>query len=125
VKTLILTLAATLGLSACTVSVPIIAKTNTGVSFVGDCTGSPFGSALKVTAYSDTGLMMTASWNAWDAVRNKTIRTPIQLSDGRHGTAIVSVYPYGGMGIGKLNDGTTFKFFAGNAMPDQQIQYNW
>jgi hypothetical protein len=125
-KQLILTLVACASLSACTVSVPVTAKTNTGLYFVGDCTGSAFGSNAKINAYSDSGLSVTANFNPWDAARSRTLHISFQVSDGRHGTAIVSMHPsgYGAMGVGKLNDGTAFKFFAGNSMPDH-LRSEW
>jgi hypothetical protein len=124
INKLALTLIACAGLSAC-VSVPIVAKTSTGQYFVGDCTGSAFGSA-KINAYSTDGTRVTANWNPWEAHRGRSLQLPFQVSDGRFGTAIVSMHPsgYGSMGIGKANDGTTFKFFAGHSMPDH-LRSDW
>ena len=109
----LLTLLAALLCAGC-VSVPVIAKTNTGEKFVGSATASLASGSFELN--SARGLRCWGTYNQWDP--SATLAVKFQVSDGRYGTALIARdgERTSGIGTGIANDGTKFDFFMGNAI---------
>ena len=101
-----------LAISGCSVTVPVIAKVGDS-TLQGSATGRMSGKG-DFLVQDMNGLSCTGEYDSLD--QELTITGSVKCSDGRYGTVIITRNPglKSGMGQGKLNDGTVFKFAFGS-----------
>jgi hypothetical protein len=93
------------------VSVPVIAKTNTGEKFVGSATATLTSGTFELT--SARGVRCWGTYNQWDPSANLVVN--FRASTRQYGTALIArdAQRTSGIGTGVANDGTKFDFFMG------------
>ena len=98
--------------SGCSVTVPVVAKVGSD-TLQGSATGRITGKG-DFLVQNIAGLVCTGEYDSLD--RALTITGSVECNDGRYGTVIITRNPglKSGMGQGKLNDGTVFKFAFGS-----------
>ena len=106
----------TLGLAACSFSVPVTGRIGQDLA-QGQATASMNGGTFSATTIK--GLTCTGTYDATSTA--PTITAPATCSDGRAGNLIITRTLDGisGTVIGRLNDGTEAQFVFGNLTFDQ------
>jgi len=99
-------------LTACSVTVPVVAKIGDDI-LQGSATGRLSGKGDYLVQNID-GLICTGEYDSLD--QELTISSHVTCNDGRYGAVIITRNPglKSGVGQGKLNDGTVFKFAFGS-----------
>ena len=98
-------------LTSC-VTVPAVAKTESGEMFMGTTTVSLTSGTYKLTSLE--GKTIEGSYNPYNSSKSRIFE--FQVSDGRTGKVIVnSISDTAGWGIGTLSTGEKCKFMYGNS----------
>lgn len=98
-------------LTSC-VSLPAVAKTESGEMFMGTTTASLTSGTYKLTSVD--GKTIQGKYNPYNMSKSRVFE--FRVSDGRTGRVIVnSITDTAGWGIGKLSTGEKCKFMYGNA----------
>lgn len=98
-------------LTSC-MTVPAVAKTESGEMFMGTTTASLVSGTYKMTSLE--GKTIEGTYNPYNSSKSRIFE--FKVSDGRTGRVIVnSISDTAGWGIGKLSTGERCKFMYGNA----------
>ncbi len=98
-------------LQGCAVTVPAIAKMESGETFMGTTTATPMRGTYVLRSLE--GKTVSGTYNPWDTSTTRVFN--FNVSDGRTGQVIVNATSgTSGYGIGKLSTGEKCKFMYGN-----------
>ena len=102
---------ACLSLQGCAVSVPAIAKMESGETFMGTTTATPIKGTYVLRSLE--GKTVSGTYNPWDTSTTRVFN--FNVSDGRTGQVIVNATSStSGYGMGKMSTGEKCKFMYGN-----------
>ncbi len=106
---------------ACSITRPIVAKSNRGEHFYGTATAS-LGGKVTFEAISPNGTRCFGTYDSLDT--SPALPIKFKLSDGRTGNAVVMRDSSGlnGFGSGQCSDGSTFKFILGDV---DRVTMDW